>query len=65
MQIYKSLYYLLEVRQYFFGKTRVGAAKHRLFFVYIDTIIPDTYFVKAFLQFNVYNILLLYIKNCI
>lgn len=38
MQIYKSLYYLLEVRQYFFGKTRVGAAKHRLFFVYIDTI---------------------------
>ena len=32
MQIYKSLYYLLEVRQYFFCKTRVGAAKHRLLF---------------------------------
>ena len=31
MQIYKSLYYLLEVRQYFFGKTRVDVAKHRLF----------------------------------
>ena len=65
MQIYKSLYYLLEVRQYFFGKLRVDAAKHRLFFVYTVTIIPDTYFVKAFLQFNVYSILLLYNKNCI
>jgi len=65
MQIYKSLYYLLEVRQYFFCKLRVGAAKHRLFFVYIVTIIPDTYFVKTFLQFNVYSASLLYIKNCI